>query len=135
MIRRTSRCMVRVFSGSRCAIEGHDELGSEGGSQTGCVGGIPGPIRIEHSLNILNMFRNKGPGSLSLTTTWNSRSCTISYTPTKCSGISPRASSWRIVTFDGSHCSCGQSAMSRSKPSSWAVGGEIRARSRSQILN
>ena len=88
----------------------------------------------EYSLSIFNMFRNNGPGSLSLTTTWNSRNCMMSYTSIRCSGISPRASSCRIVTFPGSHRWCGQSAISMSKPSSWAVGGRVRARSRSQIL-
>ena len=90
--------------------------------------------RLEHSLNIISTFRNSGPGSLSLTTTWNKRSCTMSYMPTRCSGISLKASSCCIVTFRGSHCLCGQSEMSMSKPSSCAVGGRVRARSRSQIL-
>ena len=90
--------------------------------------------RLEHPLNILNIFRNSGPGSLSLTTTWNNRRCTMSYIPTRCSGISPSASSYRIVTFGGSHCFCGQPEMSMSKPSSCAVGEMVRARSSSQIL-
>lgn len=90
--------------------------------------------KLEHPLNIFNIFRNSGPGSLSLTTTWNNRSCTMSYMPIRCSGISPRALRYRMVTFRGSHCSCGQSEMSMSKPSSWVVGGRVRARSSSQIL-
>ena len=88
----------------------------------------------EHPLSIVNMFRSSGPGSLSRTTTWNRRSWTTSYTPTKCAGIAPRASRWRIVTLGGSQGPGGQSEMSMSKPSSWVVGGRVRARSRSQIL-
>ena len=59
--------------------------------------------RLGYLLNILNIFCNSGPGSLSLTTTWNNRRCTMSYIPTKCSGSSPSASSCCIVTFGGSH--------------------------------
>lgn len=57
-----------------------------------------------------------------------------SYTPTRCSGTWLRISSWCMWMFEGSHSRGGQFAMSISKPSSWVVGGNVLARSMSQIL-
>lgn len=88
----------------------------------------------DYTLNILRQCLRIGEGSLSSITTRKSRTCTTSYLSCKFSGGSSKTFHTPSLTLLASHASGGYPDEDMSNPSSWAEGGKLLARSRSQIL-